>query len=299
MTRKVVAIDIDDTLLEHFRVLMDWYNSRYGTHLTLTDYHSDDVSAWGVRRGEDAIRRVHQFFDSPEHIAAEPFPDAQRALAEIARNHDLVIVTARDTIQEEFTHTWLERHFSGLYREVHFTATYSLEGKSRSKLDVCQKIGVDYIIDDKLDTCMEMHQAGITAILFGNYPWNQTNLLPEGMMRCGNWDEVRKYFQTNQETLRQRVESFVADIPPGRVMTYGQLATLAGNPRAARIVGGIAHFGNPDLPWQRVVNKQGCLAAGYPGGRKAHKEHLESEGVIVHGDGDNFHVDIQSLLWQP
>jgi methylated-DNA-protein-cysteine methyltransferase-like protein len=70
---------------------------------------------------------------------------------------------------------------------------------------------------------------------------------------------------------RDRVEMVVRQIPRGRVMTYGQLAALCGNARAARIVGGIAHFGDPDLPWQRVVNKQGGLAAGYPGGRQSHR----------------------------
>ncbi|MBL8121343.1 MGMT family protein [Candidatus Saccharibacteria bacterium] len=98
---------------------------------------------------------------------------------------------------------------------------------------------------------------------------------------------------------RERVEAVVAQIPRGRVMTYGQLAALCGNARAARVVGGIAHFGDPALPWQRVVNKQGGLAAGYPGGRRAHKEHLESEGVKVFGAGDAYHVDVESLLWHP
>ena len=79
-------------------------------------------------------------------------------------------------------------------------------------------------------------------------------------------------------------------------MTYGQLAALCGNARAARIVGGIAHFGDPDLPWQRVVNKSGGLASGYPGGRSGHKQVLESEGVIV---SDAYQVDVQSLLWWP
>jgi methylated-DNA-protein-cysteine methyltransferase related protein len=79
-------------------------------------------------------------------------------------------------------------------------------------------------------------------------------------------------------------------------MTYGQLAALAGNPLAARIVGGIAHFGDPDLPWQRVVNKKGGLASGYPGGRAAHKQHLEAEGVNV---SDDFYVNVEELLWWP
>src|ERR1700690_1919018 len=95
---------------------------------------------------------------------------------------------------------------------------------------------------------------------------------------------------------RQRVEALVAQIPRGRVMTYGQLAALCGNARAARIVGGIAHFGDPALPWQRVVNKQGGLASGYPGGRSGHKQVLESEGISV---SENYEVSIKRLLWWP
>lgn len=95
---------------------------------------------------------------------------------------------------------------------------------------------------------------------------------------------------------RERVEMLVAQIPRGQVMTYGQLAALCGNARAARIVGGIAHFGDPDLPWQRVVNKQGGLAAGYPGGRRGHRAVLEAEGYeVLEGD----RVDVQRLLWWP
>lgn len=95
---------------------------------------------------------------------------------------------------------------------------------------------------------------------------------------------------------RERVEAVVAQIPRGRVMTYGQIAAICGNARAARIVGGIAHFGDPDLPWQRVVNRFGGLATGFPGGRTGHKQVLEAEGVSV---SDDYRVDVQALLWTP
>lgn len=105
--------------------------------------------------------------------------------------------------------------------------------------------------------------------------------------------------QSSEKNLKVKVEAIVAQIPKGRVMTYGQLAALCGNPQAARIVGGIAHFGNPALPWHRVVNKHGRLASGYPGGRSAHKLHLESEGVAVFGDNNTFWIEVDKLLWWP
>lgn len=95
---------------------------------------------------------------------------------------------------------------------------------------------------------------------------------------------------------RDQVYAIVAQIPRGNVMSYGQIAALCGSPRAARIVGGVAHFGDPDLPWQRVVHKDGTLAAGYPGGVEGHRQVLEGEGVEVSKD---FKVDINRLLWRP
>ena len=95
---------------------------------------------------------------------------------------------------------------------------------------------------------------------------------------------------------KERVYELVSQIPKGRLMTYGQLAALAGAAWASWEVGQIAHTGPVDLPWQRVVNKQGGLASGYPGGKAGHKRALETEGINVTED---FLVDVHALLWSP
>ncbi|MET0779638.1 MAG: MGMT family protein [Candidatus Saccharimonadales bacterium] len=96
---------------------------------------------------------------------------------------------------------------------------------------------------------------------------------------------------------KERVYELVAQIPKGRVMTYGQVAALCGAAWAAWEVGQIAHTGPEGLPWQRVVNKQGGLAAGWPGGgRAAHAARLQADGVEV---SDEYTVDVGALLWNP
>jgi len=96
---------------------------------------------------------------------------------------------------------------------------------------------------------------------------------------------------------KQRVYDIVEQIPKGRVMTYGQIAAYCGAAWAAWEVGQIAHTGPAGLPWQRVVNKQGGLAAGWPGGgRDAHRALLEAEGIFVSDDDT---VNVNELLWQP
>lgn len=63
---------------------------------------------------------------------------------------------------------------------------------------------------------------------------------------------------------RQAVLRLIDRIPAGRVATYGQLALLAGRPRAARLVGtilrGLSVSEAERVPWYRVINAQGGAA---------------------------------------
>lgn len=99
-----------------------------------------------------------------------------------------------------------------------------------------------------------------------------------------------------EDLFKDRVYSTVALIPKLHVMTYGQIAALCGSPRAARQVGGLAHFGPHDLPWHRVVNKSGGLASGYHGGREGQKKDLEAEGFEV---SEELTIDISKYLYWP
>ena len=94
----------------------------------------------------------------------------------------------------------------------------------------------------------------------------------------------------------KRVYRFVATVPAGKVVTYGQVAAACGAAWAAWEVGQIAHTGPANLPWQRVVNKKGGLARCYPGGTGGHQKVLEAEGFIV---SDDYTIEIGKYLWHP
>lgn len=95
---------------------------------------------------------------------------------------------------------------------------------------------------------------------------------------------------------KEKTEALVKLIPRGRVMTYGQIATLLGMPRAAQAVGWTAHYGDAEVPWQRVVNRHGRVAPGWPGGMAAHASVLQSEGVPV---DEEWQVDLPAHQWFP
>lgn len=97
---------------------------------------------------------------------------------------------------------------------------------------------------------------------------------------------------------RLRVLQIIRSIPRGKVLTYGQVATLAGVPRAARIVGGILfHEGiEKKLPWQRVLNAQGGLSTYRVGSGREQKRLLEAEGITFNRRG---RMDLKEHQWVP
>lgn len=103
----------------------------------------------------------------------------------------------------------------------------------------------------------------------------------------------------NVSKFGKSVESVVASVPFGKVVTYGQVAAMIGHPRAARQVGGVAHYGNLDIPWHRLVNRFGGLASGYHGGREAQQQHLEAEGVQFTETDKGWVLDIDKYIWVP
>lgn len=101
-------------------------------------------------------------------------------------------------------------------------------------------------------------------------------------------------------TFRERVLAIVRAVPPGHVVTYGQVAELAGAPRAARQVGGVL-FGLrdgevDDLPWQRVINAGGKISTYKIGSGELQRALLEAEQVVFDADG---RVDLSRYRWQP
>ena len=84
-----------------------------------------------------------------------------------------------------------------------------------------------------------------------------------------------------------RVIKIIQSIPSGKVMTYGQIAGLAGNPRGARQVVRILHSmsQNYNLPWHRIINAKGEVVIKDAEGVFTQKDRLLSEGITLTHSG--------------
>ncbi len=94
-----------------------------------------------------------------------------------------------------------------------------------------------------------------------------------------------------------RIWQVVARIPSGRVATYGDVASRAGLPGAARRVGRALKNLPADtrIPWHRVVNAQGRLSLpDRSASQYTQRERLQSEGVVFRG---NHSIDLRKYRW--
>lgn len=98
---------------------------------------------------------------------------------------------------------------------------------------------------------------------------------------------------------QQKIWQVIASIPLGMVASYGQVASMAGLPNAARQVGRTLKHLPKDtrLPWHRVINAQGeiSLPNSSPG-HHIQKRRLQAEGIVFNA---NEKINLKRFGWKP
>lgn len=93
----------------------------------------------------------------------------------------------------------------------------------------------------------------------------------------------------------EAVLGVVAAIPPGRVMTYGDVAAVLGS-RAARAVGNVMSWYGSDVPWWRVIRASGHPAAGHEDRALVH---FRDEGTPLVATPDGYRVNLRLARYDP
>lgn len=100
-------------------------------------------------------------------------------------------------------------------------------------------------------------------------------------------------------TFYDNVYDVVRQIPPGRVTSYGAIASYLGTKGSSRMVGyamQASTSAQPPVPAHRVVNRQGLLTAKFHFGGNLMQELLEAEGIKVKDDQIQ---DFKTVFWDP
>lgn len=96
-------------------------------------------------------------------------------------------------------------------------------------------------------------------------------------------------------TFTEQAIKVIVSVPAGHVLTYGQVARLAGSPRAARQVGWLLNSMSDkyNMPWHRIINSKGQISLRDSQGAFVQKMLLESEGISV----IDHKIDLKKYLW--
>ncbi len=95
--------------------------------------------------------------------------------------------------------------------------------------------------------------------------------------------------------LYERIYAVVQQVPAGQVATYGQIAAIVGRGTARTVGYAMAALRREDVPWHRVINREGRISAradGAPDPRQ--RERLVEEGVLFDRRG---RVDLDASGW--
>lgn len=189
--KPVLAVDVDEVLYPFMKLFIEHYNQSYGTDRTLEQFNSYVIEENFPMSSDEKLERISSFVANGGFRNGLPLSKSKAAIEELAKSYDLVVVTSRWKDWEQDTFDWLDRHYPKTFNNVHFanSITWS-RGDKHDKASICKELGAVAFIDDSVDNVEKVAETGIKSLLFGDYPWNRTDQLPENVRRVSNWDEV-------------------------------------------------------------------------------------------------------------
>lgn len=200
MDRPIIAIDIDDVLAASASAFVLFSNERWGTHLTLDDFDEDWSKMWAIGH-DQTMERAREFHNSGLISSYDHYDEALPVLEMLSGRYRLVVLTSRNQRLNQETRAWVESRYPGLFEEIYFSGIYDNvdnghgnHAYSKTKAERLKAIDASYLIDDQPKHVIGAAEAGIKAILFGNYSWNAEVDLPSNVERCVSWHEVGAYF---------------------------------------------------------------------------------------------------------
>ncbi|MDQ3159330.1 MAG: hypothetical protein M3P98_04340 [bacterium] len=192
MSKEILALDKDEVFFPFIATFIDDHNREFGTEASTVQASYDFEDFLEISRDE-VIKRVHDF-TFKGHVGVEPVEGAIDGIHRLNDRFDLVVVTARHPMFRPQSEEWIETHFPGVFSELHLIGFPDTNEHHRPKVEVCQEIGAIGLIDDSLSNVTSVAEAGLQGVLFGDYGWNQTEILPSGVIRVRDWQEVAEHF---------------------------------------------------------------------------------------------------------
>ncbi len=164
--RTLLAIDFDDVLFDCNDALQ---------RIIRNEFHGTEPYMEFIGKHPQLKNEIFRFLYGSYHQDSTMIDGAYDVLSQLAKNHQMVVVTGRSESTRRQTEKWLGNNFPTLFSGIYFANTF-LRWKNKSerkKSNICLDIGVDILIDDSVEEAIEVSSVGVTVLLFDR-SWNRT-----------------------------------------------------------------------------------------------------------------------------
>lgn len=147
----------------------------------------DDITSFEVQNSlaipAEVIERIFtEILENSLDTGVQPFPMAVPVLSELATVSPLHVITARPLLEP--VEKWFEQFFPRtVVEKVNIVTTGSPETKGK----YIRELGLEYFIDDRAETCSQLLEEQITALVY-EQPWNRNG---HGLQTVTNWEQIR------------------------------------------------------------------------------------------------------------
>lgn len=193
MSRNTIAADVDEVLFPMMEEFLGHHNPKYGTTHEMQHFLSYDFEHTLGIPVDETVRRVYEYL-ATDHQHVNAVEGSQAAISRLAEQYDFIVITARDQQFEQATMNWLNDRYGQVFKHIVCIGYGPIQEKPKIKAEICAELGSIALIDDSIDHVSRCADNGIDGLLFGDYPWNQSNELPNGVVRCEDWTRVVEYF---------------------------------------------------------------------------------------------------------
>ncbi|MBI4152127.1 hypothetical protein HY495_00315 [Candidatus Woesearchaeota archaeon] len=192
-----LGIDLDGVLAEFIDSFLDFENQRYGLTLTKNDVHNYDLTTILGVNPQQLIQEFSYFYSTSGFYHLLPVTGAQSATEELAKDHQLYVITSRPPEIHHATEEWLGEHFPARFTSVHFSLDYLPQAKSERKEDICRDLGIDVMIDDSIKYLKHCAPYVKKTFLF-DQPWNQQSEILSSLVRVKSWGEIIQNIRSSE-----------------------------------------------------------------------------------------------------
>jgi len=175
----VIGFDIDGVVADTGGAFLRIARKEYG----INSLSLEDITRFEVEDCLDIEPQIideifTRLLDEPLNSGLQPMEDAMDVLHQFAKQAPLTFVTARPDKQpiDLWLQHFLEPH---VYNDMRLVAM----GEHDNKAGYIKNLGLQYFVDDRLQTCLALVEEGITPLVFSQ-PWNRHE---HGLQTVDNW----------------------------------------------------------------------------------------------------------------